>query len=258
MNTNHLFTILLSLGGLLTVPQPAFLVAASKAPACFQSDRDFHDDIQRRLREPGDAEANEGSDASKGGEEPEDRADGSMSSSLFDPDPSSKFMSPSRELVRPLIRAIRLHNEGDHNDAAEIIGQFLADAGQEDFLVLVDRSKGTAVSVNKVATEMLAMLPKSAIDGYRVRFGVPARQRLSLAIAESNYFEIAQVMKRFPYTDAGVEAAILIGHYHFDAGRTLLAAESFQTALDLGRFSKKPDPQLFVLAAVSWTLARRP
>ena len=227
MNTNHLSTILLCLLGLLAAPQATFAIYA--APACLQ---------------------NSGSD--------DEGSVDSMSSSIFDPDPTSMFLSPSRELVRPLIRAVRLHNEGDHNDAAELIGEFLVDSGEEDFLILSDKSKGTAVSVSQAATEMLGQLPKSAIKSFRVRFGVPARQRLSLAVAEANYFEIAQVMKRYPYTDAGIEAAMLMGHYHFDAGRALLAAESFQTALDLGDFNRKPDPQLSILTAVSWTLARHP
>ena len=232
MNINYRYAILLFLVGLVAVPETLFAVSA--ASACFQK-------------------------SGSGDEESKD----SDSSNFLDPDPTSVFLPPSRELVRPLIRALRLHNEGDDNDAAELIGEFLVDSGDEDFLVWSDKSQGTATSISKAATEMLGELPKSAIKSYRVRFGVPARQRLSLGIAEADYFEIAQVMKRYPYTDAGVEAAMLMGHYHFDAGRALLAAESFQTALDLGKFfdrsdAKKPDSQLSILTAISWTLARRP
>ena len=234
MNTSHLKSILLFLVGLLTMPHVAFALSGSNAPACFQKSDSKESDKDEEIR------------------------DDPMSSSFFDPDPTSVFLAPSREFVRPLIRAIRLHNEGDDDDASELIGQFLADVGEESFLVGADKSKGTAVSVTRVATEMLGSLPRSAIDNYRVRFGVPARQRLSLAIAESNYSEIAQVMQRYPHTDAGIEAAMLMGHHHFDAGRALLAADCFQTALDLGSLNGKPDSQLSILTAVSWFLARRP
>ena len=196
----------------------------------------------------------------------EDATDDPMSALRFDPmsvrrfdrEPTSVFLPPSREFIQPLIRAMRVHKEGDHVHAAELIGQFLADMGEEDFLIFNDKAKGTAVSVNSIANEMLASLPESAVQAYRVRFGVPARQRLNLAIAESNYFEIAQVKQRFLLTDAGLEAAMLLGHHHFDAGRVLLAADSFQTSLDLIRQKGKSDSKLSVLTAVSWVLARRP
>ena len=194
----------------------------------------------------------------QGGAKQEDASDDPMSASQFNHEPTSVFLPPSREFIRPLTRAIRIHKEGDHVHAAELIGQFLADMGEEDFLIFNDKAKGTAVSVSSIANEMLASLPKSAVEAYRVRFGVPARQRLNLAISESNYFEIAQVKQRFLHTDSGLEAAMLLGHHHFDAGRVLLAADSFQTSLQLIRRQGKTDPKLSVLTAVSWMLARRP
>ena len=191
-------------------------------------------------------------------QEKEGETDDPMSARRFDHEPTSVFLPPSREFIRPLIRAMRIHKEGDHVHAAELIGQFLADMGEEDFLIFNDKAKGTAVSVSSIANEMLASLPESAVQAYRVRFGVPARQRLNLAIVESNYFEIAQVKQRFLLTDAGLEAAMLLGHHHFDAGRVLLAADSFQTSLDLIKQQGKSDSKLSVLTAVSWVLARRP
>ena len=191
-------------------------------------------------------------------QEKEGETDDPMSAQRFDHEPTSVFLPPSREFIRPLIRAMRIHKEGDHVHAAELIGQFLADMGEEDFLIFNDKAKGTAVSVSSIANEMLASLPESAVQAYRVRFGVPARQRLNLAIVESNYFEIAQVKQRFLLTDAGLEAAMLLGHHHFDAGRVLLAADSFQTSLDLIKQQGKSDSKLSVLTAVSWVLARRP
>ncbi|MDB2686919.1 PQQ-binding-like beta-propeller repeat protein [Mariniblastus sp.] len=228
MNTSHFKLIFLLCVGLLTMPGTAYGIAVSNAPVCLQADE-------------GNAEAVD-----------------SLSLGGLEPNPNSLFPRPSSRYIQPLQRAIRIFNEGDVNDAAEQIGQFLVDSGEQDFLILTDVEQGTATSVTKFATEMLGRLPKSAIENYRIRFGVQASQRLSLAIVNSDYFEIAQISRRYPYTDAGVEAAILMGHYHLDAGRALLAAESFQTALDLGRFSKRPDPQLYVLTAVAWSLARHP
>ena len=185
------------------------------------------------------------------------KEDDPASQGRFAAEPNSVFLPPSRELIRPLVRAMRIQKEGDVVGAAELIGQFLADAGDEDFLIFDDKDKGTAVSVSSIATEMLGDLPKSALDAYRVRFGIPAQQRLNLAIAESNYFEIAQVKQRYLLTDAGYEAALLLGHHHFDEGRVLLAADCFQTALDLNNRRSKKDSKLSILTAVSWSLARR-
>ena len=239
MNIRYKNSILFFFVGLLSVPQ-----ALLATPVGFQV---LPFETPKSVRSKGKKDEDKGEDAT----------DGPMSASRFNPDQTSVFLTPSRDFIRPLVRAIRIHKEGDHVHAAELIGQFLVDMGEEDFLIFKDKVDGTAVSVSSIANEMLESLPDSAMKAYRVRFGIPAKQRLNLAVAESNYFEIAQVKQRFLHTDAGLEAAMLLGHHHFDAGRVLLAADSFQTALDLAKRQKKSDEKLSVLTAVSWVLARR-
>ena len=249
MNTSSLQMILLFFVGMLATSDLPIAMAVSKAPACMQIDRGRDEDNPFDRKQS--SQENDGVVQKPGPVDP-------MSPKIFAPEPTSVFLAPSREFIRPLVRAMRLHQEGDHNYAAELIGEFLVEFGDEDFLVFTDKEKGTAYSVSSIATAMLSKLPKSALEEYRVRYGVPARQRLNLAIAESNYFEISQVMQRYLYTDAGTEAALLMGHYHFDAGRPLLAAGCFQAVLDLGELNRNSDPELSILTAVSWSLARRP
>ena len=251
MNTRCQNSVLLLLVGLLLTPPSLLALSVSDSPVAIAS-------LQKQEKQEGwDQGGAKQGGAKRIGAKKEDGSNDPLSASWLDPEPTSVFLPPSREFIRPLARAIRIHKEGDHVHAAELIGQFLVDMGEEDFLIFNDKAKGTAVSVSSIANEMLASLPDSAMEAYRVRFGVPARQRLNLAIAESNYFEIAQVKQRFLHTDSGLEAAMLLGHHHFDAGRVLLAAESFQTALDLIKQNGKSDSKLSVMTAVSWVLARR-
>ena len=232
MNTRCQNSVLLLLVGLLLIPHSLMALSGSPIAVC-------------PLKK-------------QSGANQEDASDDPISVSRFGHEPTSVFLPPPRDFIRPLIRAIRIYDEGDHVHAAELIGQFLVDMGEEDFLIFNDKVKGTAVSISSIANDMLSKFPDSAREAYRVRFGVPAKQRLNLAIAEANYFEIAQVKQRFLHTDAGLEAAMLLGHHHFDAGRVLLAADSFQASLDLLKQQGKSDSKLSVLTAVSWVLARRP
>jgi len=232
MNTRCQNSVLLLLVGLLLIPHSLMALSGSPIAVC-------------PLKKQSDAKQ-------------EGASDDPISVSRFGHEPTSVFLPPPRDFIRPLIRAIRIYDEGDHVHAAELIGQFLMDMGEEDFLIFNDKVKGTAVSISSIANDMLSKFSDSAREAYRVRFGVPAKQRLNLAIAEANYFEIAQVKQRFLHTDAGLEAAMLLGHHHFDAGRVLLAADSFQTSLDLLKQQGKSDSKLSVLTAVSWVLARRP
>ena len=196
MNTRCQNSVLLLLVGLLLIPHSLMALSGSPIAVC---------PIKKQS-----------------GANHEDASDDPISVSRFGHEPTSVFLPPPRDFIRPLIRAIRIYDEGDHVHAAELIGQFLVDMGEEDFLIFNDKVKGTAGSISSIANDMLSKFPDSAREAYRVRFGVPAKQRLNLAIAEANYFEIAQVKQRFLHTDAGLEAAMLLGHHHFDAGRALL------------------------------------
>lgn len=199
------------------------------------------------LQRPPVAKANSGKAS-------EDLAD-FMSPVRFAPDPTSVFLPPSRDMMRPLIRAIRVYHEGDVDRSAELIGEFLADSDTEDFLVFAPQKKTVAQTVVDVANSMLGQFPSSAIESLQVRFGIPAKQRLNRAIAAGDYREIAQVMRRYFYTLAGQEAALLMGHYHLDSDHPLLGARCFQMVMDRNLKIGKYDKELALLTGMSWYFA---
>ena len=180
-----------------------------------------------------------------------------MSPSILAPEPTSVFLPPPREILRPLIRAIRIFKEGDVDRSAELIGEFLADSDTEDFLMFVRKNDGIANSVVDVANSMLSQFPESAIQSLQVRFGIPAKQRLNRAVNNRDYQEIAQVMRRFFYTRAGQDAALLMGHYHLDADHPLLAARCFQSVMDRNQKLGTYDKNLARLTGMSWHFAKR-
>jgi outer membrane protein assembly factor BamB len=175
-----------------------------------------------------------------------------MTISHFAPEASSIFLPPPRDILRPLIRAIRIYHEGNLDRSAELIGEFLADSDTEDFLIFSDKENGIAHSVVDLANSMLGQFPDAAIQSLQVRFGIPAKQRLDQAVAKGDFHEIAQVMRRYLYTPAGLEAAQLLGVHHLDSGNPLLAANCFQLAMKRNARNGDYDPKLALLTGISW------
>ena len=111
----------------------------------------------------------------------------------FGQPPDSVFLAAPRDLVRPLLRAQRAIEEGETDRAVDLIGSFLAEAPAEDYLVPVPGRPGVSTSLLRRAESMLASLPGSAMEGYRLRFGVLAQQRLDRAIQDRSMEALADL-----------------------------------------------------------------
>ena len=61
----------------------------------------------------------------------------------------SVFVSPPRELIRPLIRANRALAENDIAQAVTLLGQVLTEKATEDYLVPVQGSEGLSISLRQ-------------------------------------------------------------------------------------------------------------
>lgn len=167
------------------------------------------------------------------------------------------FISPPRELIRPLMRARRAIAENEPNRAAELIGQFLIESPSVDYLIASDstRKSMSSVSLRQTAEAMLAKLPESAIESYRLRYGVPARHQLELAIAKNDTAKFGEIAMRYFFTEAGQKATMILGHHELDRGNSISAAACFQKVLTLSPSPSKYEPELSILLATSQSLA---
>jgi outer membrane protein assembly factor BamB len=118
----------------------------------------------------------------------------------------------------------------DWQSAVQIL-QSLLDANEDNFLQESDGEKGRRVSVRAEANRILGSLPREGKQFYEQQFGAIAKQALKQAKSQSNPQALAEIALRYVHTDAGAEAAALLGSYHLDHGRYIVAALCFERLL---------------------------
>ena len=171
----------------------------------------------------------------------------------------SVFIPTPRELLRPLLRADRAIKENEISRAVSLLGEVLSDSTSEDYLVPVTASvEGVSTSLRLRAQAILGALPRKDRELYRLRYGVQAKQMLESAIQKDDFDSVSQVMQRFFFTDAGFDAAMLLGHYHLDEGRPIAAANCFARITGSPEGRAIHDPAASVLLATCWMLGDSP
>ncbi|MFK7768591.1 MAG: PQQ-binding-like beta-propeller repeat protein [Mariniblastus sp.] len=198
--------------------------------------------------------ANQGADTQKGRE----ALEAQLVEDAFKQGERSVFLPAPREILRPLIRARRALQENDMARAVTLLGEVLTDTTTEDFLIPDPTVDGVSTSLRKRAQSILGALPTKDRELYRVRYGVQAKQMLQKAIETGDYQQVSEVMIRFFYTDAGYDAAMLLGHYHLDQGRPIAAASCFERITQSEEARTLYDPEASVLLATCLMMSDAP
>ena len=170
----------------------------------------------------------------------------------------SVFLPAPREVLRPLIRARRALHDNDMARAVTLLGEVLTDTSSEDFLIPDTSADRVSTSLRRRAQMILGALPAKDRELYRTRYGVQAKQMLEKAIQDSDYQKVSEVMTRFFYTDAGYDAAMLLGHHHLDQGRPIAAANCFNRIAKTPEARQIHDPEASVLLATCWMMGDSP
>lgn len=180
--------------------------------------------------------------------------------SVVQPD-RSVFATVPREVLRPLIRASRMLRDGDRKQAVALLGEVLSEPHPADYLVPASNEKGAAgvnVSLRMRAQQMLGSFSTADREPYRLRYGTMANQLLETGVEQRDFQKISAVMQRYFYTDAGYRAAMLLGHQHLDAGRSIAAANCFAAVAQTPEAAAIHDPAASVLLATSWLISNSP
>ena len=155
----------------------------------------------------------------------------------------------NRTLSRGIERARDRIASGEYSQAIRFLDEVLAD--EQDSFVAVSGANAYA-GLKRTANSLIRELPPDGMELYQSMFGPLARKRLREASAAGNFDDVRSVVRRYFYTSAGLEAALLLAQHHADVGQHRSAALLYQRLLDTPRAVEILDPQLSLLAAQSW------
>jgi len=172
-----------------------------------------------------------------------------------DDDPYGVYVPTDRRLSRGVTRARERLQAGEYNEALAFLQQLL----DRDEDVFVDdatdpkRLRGMKAS----ARQLIAGLPAAGREMYGLLHTAAARRQLDAALASGDRAELAQLVRRYILTAPGYEAAIVLAQMELDRGRPLAAVHLYEQLLADPVTASAYEPQLSLLAAVSWRAAGR-
>ncbi|MCS6851901.1 MAG: PQQ-like beta-propeller repeat protein [Gemmataceae bacterium] len=142
----------------------------------------------------------------------------------------------STDAPKRIAAAEDLIKEGSWSEAVRAL-QSLLDTKEDAFLQVkrTDKSGKESVhwvSVRAEANRLIGLMPAEGLQFYELQYGPPAKARLAEAKAKGDPEILAEVAQRYLHTEAGTEATALLGTYHLDRGRYLMAAICFERLLE--------------------------
>ena len=167
------------------------------------------------------------------------------------------FTGVTRQLLRPLRLAESAINKQDYDRACLLIGELLDDDALKDCLVPDDREWGYAISLRQKALDLLGTMSEDQRSAYRDKYATRSTQLLEKAIEARDYRGIEFVSERYLYTDAGLEATMLLGHHWLNGGRPEMSASAFGKLLETPRGQQLYDPELTLLSAIASALSKQ-
>ena len=159
----------------------------------------------------------------------------------------STFISPPREIVRPLMRSKKLMAAGEFGDAVEILGELLADDSNEDFLI--PRGTRSFTSLRSRTESILGAIDTRLLEPYQIRYGIRARKLMEKGVAENDLSLLKKVSSQFFFTDSGAEATMLLGHMELSNGQPSAAQSYFAKVVRFPATAAKHDPEASILLA---------
>src|SRR5205085_3315763 len=102
------------------------------------------------------------------------------------------------------------------------------------------------------ANRLIGNMPPKGLEFYQLQYGAQGMALLDEARRKSDPQLLAEVAQKYFHTDAGAEAANLLGTYHLDRGRPVMAALCFERLLGKSENEGKPSALTLLKAAVAF------
>jgi outer membrane protein assembly factor BamB/tetratricopeptide (TPR) repeat protein len=160
---------------------------------------------------------------------------------------------------RKLDEAKRLIANQDWSQAIRLL-QGLIDSKEDVFLQeeADGEGQGRRISVRAEASQLIGSLPKEGKQFYELEYGGLAKSMLRQGKVNGEPQVFADVAMRYLHTEAGLEATALLGSYHLDQGRHVVAALCYERMLEReSNLSNLPALTLFK-AALAFERAGEP
>ena len=113
------------------------------------------------------------------------------------------------------------------------------------------RVKKTKVSLKTEVNRMIGTFDKEGRQMYQLMYGAAADEKLKKSLETNDRQLLAEIAEQYLHTKAGGEAAVLLGTWHLDRGRYIMAALTFQK-LQLRNAEDPLSPQVLFKAALSY------
>lgn len=162
------------------------------------------------------------------------------------------FPPVQREYRLALGRAEKAIGEQDYAAAVEELTRILNGEDQNDYFLGKPGSADSQTSLKTQALKLLGSMPSKGRSLYELKSGHEARNALDSALEKGDIAALTEVARRYFHTQAGYEAAILLGRLNLDRGRPLAAALQFQRVAEIDSAAALYDPELSLLLATSW------
>ena len=180
------------------------------------------------------------------------------------PSEEDLFLLAPRELQRLLDEGKEAIADKRFSEGITALALLLADGeGEEsellgqDFFVAKSKTGYYVKSLKGEALRLLSNLPDEGRRSLEIQFGVTARQALAAAVAARNFEAVSVVARKYPHTEAGYDALILLAQYKLASGYPLAAASLLQSMLDYPTARKRYGVQLATATAVAMRQAGR-
>lgn len=111
--------------------------------------------------------------------------------------------------------------------------------------------KKSKVSLKTEVNRMIGTFDQEGRQMYQLMYGPAAEEKLKRSLETNDRVLLAEVAEQYLHTKAGGEAAILLGTWHLDRGRYIMAALTFQKLL-LRNPEDSLTPQVLFKAALAY------
>jgi outer membrane protein assembly factor BamB len=166
------------------------------------------------------------------------------------------FLPPDRTAKRRLETAQQLLDDRRFGESVRLLGSLLENS--EDFFFKPNPEQPVYRSLKAEAGRLLAAMPGEGRESYELQFGARARQMLKQATTAGDPTELAEVSRRFFFTEAGQDATFLLGRHHLDQNRPLAAALCFERLRAAPGAGQRLEPALSLTLATCWLRSGKP
>jgi hypothetical protein len=189
---------------------------------------------------------------------------GGLFSRDLTPSEEDLFLLAPRELQRLLDEGEEAIADKRFSEGIAALATLLADGegldsdvlGQ-DFFIGKSKPGYYVKSIKGEALRLLSNLPEEGRRSLEIQFGVTARQALDAAVAARSFDAVSVVARKYPHTEAGYDALILLAQYKLASGYPLAAASLLQSTLDYPAARNRYGVQLAAATAVAMRQAGR-